>query len=90
LPYYAGGTVYTTSFATDALDRVVLTTLPDSATRSTAYAAVATGAGYDSVTVTDELARPTKTVRDAYGRTAPPPPIPTSAPGASAMTMPGG
>jgi YD repeat-containing protein len=47
----------------------VLTTLPDSATRTTAYSAVTTGSAYDSVTVTDELARVTRTVRDAFGRT---------------------
>ncbi len=69
LPYYAGGAVYTTTYTTDALDRVVLVVLPDSAQRSTAYAAIASGPGYDSVSVTDELSRVTKTVHDGYGRT---------------------
>jgi len=68
-PYYAGGTVYTTSFATDALDRVVTTTLPDSNTRAAAFSAIASGPGFDSVTVTDELGRVTKTIHDGYDRT---------------------
>jgi RHS repeat-associated protein len=60
-PYFAGATQYATACVYDALDRVTSLRYPDGASNTTTY-------GIWSNTVTNELAKWTTTIRDAYER----------------------
>ena len=68
LPYYAdqSASAQFSTFTYDALNRLILTTLPDAATITNAYS----GGGYafNTVTVRDELGRDTRTHHDGHGR----------------------
>jgi RHS repeat-associated protein len=70
-PLYAGGAQQTTTFQTDALDRVVKTTLPDGKVRTILYRPepTATDKAFTVVEMKDELNRTTVVKRDAFGRT---------------------
>ncbi|MEX1203738.1 MAG: hypothetical protein WEB85_00680 [Dongiaceae bacterium] len=67
-PYYLGDPAQTTTFNYDALDRPTLRRHPDNNTVQTAYGFSAAALGFDAVTVTDELGRPTTLHRDVQGR----------------------
>jgi YD repeat-containing protein len=72
-PYYAGATAYTTSYRYDALDRLILTTLPDAETRSVLYdidrrTAAPASSGQvpvGRIVTTDELGRQSVVVSNA-------------------------
>ena len=67
-PRYLTGTAYTTTFSYDPLDRQTQLKHADNNTIGTAYGFSAATGGFDTVTTSDELARPTTLHMDAYGR----------------------
>ncbi len=68
-PYYSNASPQTTTFTTDALDRVVRTVLPDNAVRTTTYRVEGAGGALFATDSKDELNRTTTVKTDAYGRT---------------------
>gem|GEM_PF-5088745 len=72
-PYYSSGSPQTTTFTTDALDRVVRTVLPSDAgtvvERTVTYGVEASGGALFATGTKDELNRTTTVKTDAYGRT---------------------
>jgi RHS repeat-associated protein len=68
-PYYSNGSPQTTTFQTDALDRVVKTVLPDLNERLVTYRVEGTGGALFATDTKDELNRTTTVKTDAYGRT---------------------
>jgi RHS repeat-associated protein len=67
-PYYSGGTIYTTTFSYDAINRRTQRKFPDNATIQGTYG-LGSGIAIAKLTVTDELGRTTANHIDGFGRT---------------------